>query len=232
MLTLPDCWAMMLRERVLRSTSDVLPQQGRPMEAKGSESSGQVRSVTPPSGRQCWGLPGRSVVRHRMTADKDFKQLVRTYARSHRTSYASARQRLLASTRAPETGAPREDPSMKFTTIAPVLRTFDTDKATEFYVDYLGMSVDWEHRFEPHLPLYRQVSRGDLVLHLTEHHGDSTPGAVVYIYMVGIRDLHEELAAKSSVGHNNPGLEAADGRTEFSVVDPFGNRLRFGERTS
>ena len=121
---------------------------------------------------------------------------------------------------------------MKFTRVVPVLRTFDTDKATEFYVDYLGMSVDWEHRFEPGLPLYRQVSRADLVLHLTEHHGDSTPGAVVYVYMTGVRELHAELAERSAVGGNRPGLETADGRTEVTVIDPFGNRLRFGERTT
>ncbi|MEX1009318.1 MAG: glyoxalase superfamily protein [Acidimicrobiia bacterium] len=161
-----------------------------------------------------------------MTADKDFKQLVRARARKQRTSYASARQRLLATATAP---ASREDPSMKFTSVVPILRTFDTDRATEFYVDYLGMTVDWEHRFEPDLPLYRQVSRGDLVLHLTEHQGDSTPGSVVYIYMTGVRDLHAELSEKFSVGRNKPGLESADGRTEFAVVDPFGNRLRFGE---
>lgn len=118
---------------------------------------------------------------------------------------------------------------MKFTRVVPVLRTFDTDKATEFYVDYLGMTVDWEHRFEPDLPLYRQVSRGDLVLHLTEHHGDSTPGSVVYIYVTDVRALHAELSERASVGHNLPGLETSDGRTEFGVTDPFGNRLRFGE---
>lgn len=118
---------------------------------------------------------------------------------------------------------------MQFTRVVPVLRTFDTDKATAFYVDYLGMSVDWEHRFEPGLPLYRQVSRADLVLHLTEHHGDSTPGSVVYVYMTGVRELHAELSERASVGHIKPGLHHSDGRTEFEVIDPFGSRLRFGE---
>lgn len=118
---------------------------------------------------------------------------------------------------------------MSFTRVVPVLRTFDTDKATEFYVDYLGMTIDWEHRFEPGLPLYRQVSRGELLLHLSEHHGDSTPGSVVYIYMTDVRGFHAELSEKFSVGHNKTGLTSMDGRTEFSVTDPFGNRLRFGE---
>jgi len=119
---------------------------------------------------------------------------------------------------------------MKFTSVVPILRTFDTDKATQFYVDYLGMTVDWEHRFGDDFPLYRQVSRGDLVLHLTEHHGDSTPGSAVYVRMTGVRELHAELMSRWTVGQNKPGLEEQDwASVEFSVIDPFGNKLRFGE---
>jgi hypothetical protein len=33
------------------------------------------------------------------------------------------------------------------------------------------------HRFAPDLPLYMQVSRDGSVLHLSEHHGDCSPGA-------------------------------------------------------
>ena len=29
----------------------------------------------------------------------------------------------------------------------PILRMFDEAKAKEFYVDFLGFAVDWEHRF-------------------------------------------------------------------------------------
>jgi len=40
----------------------------------------------------------------------------------------------------------------------PILRIFDVAKAKEFYLDYLGLRADREHRFEPGLPLYMQVS--------------------------------------------------------------------------
>jgi len=60
---------------------------------------------------------------------------------------------------------------MKLGQTTPILRIFDEAKAKEFYVDFLGFKVDWEHRFEPGLPLYLQVSRGDCVLHLSEHSG-------------------------------------------------------------
>ncbi len=59
---------------------------------------------------------------------------------------------------------------MSFGKTTPILRIFDEAKAREFYLDFLGFSLDWEHRFEADFPLYMQVSRGECVLHLTEHH--------------------------------------------------------------
>lgn len=46
-------------------------------------------------------------------------------------------------------------------------------------------------------PLYSQVSRGSLVLHLSEHHGDGTPGTHVFIWMKGIEEFHQELSEKN-----------------------------------
>jgi hypothetical protein len=54
--------------------------------------------------------------------------------------------------------------ALSFGRITPILRSFDEAKAREFYLDWLGFTVDWEHRFEPELPLYQQVSRSGLVL--------------------------------------------------------------------
>lgn len=36
---------------------------------------------------------------------------------------------------------------MILSTTIPILRIFDEAKAKEFYVAFLGFSVDWEHRF-------------------------------------------------------------------------------------
>ena len=57
--------------------------------------------------------------------------------------------------------------------VIPVLRIFDLAKAKEFYLDWLGFTIDWEHRFTKNFPLYMQISLEDIVLHLTEHYGDS-----------------------------------------------------------
>ena len=55
--------------------------------------------------------------------------------------------------------------SMRTLQVIPILRIFSVEKAREFYLDYAGFHLDWEHRFEPTAPLYMQVSRDGLVLH-------------------------------------------------------------------
>ena len=111
----------------------------------------------------------------------------------------------------------------------PILRSFDEKKAREFYVAYAGFAVDWEHRFEPGMPLYMQVSRGDLVLHVSEHHGDATPGSCVFIEMSGLRAFHAELQAKDYPNLRS-GLENLPWGLSMSLTDPFGNKLRFNDR--
>jgi catechol 2,3-dioxygenase-like lactoylglutathione lyase family enzyme len=111
--------------------------------------------------------------------------------------------------------------------ITPILRSFDEAKAREFYVDYLGFTIDWEHRFEANFPLYLQVSRDGCVLHLTEHHGDCSPGAAIRIACDDVDAYHAELATKD-YKYAKPGVESPPwGGREMSIKDPFGNRLTF-----
>jgi len=119
--------------------------------------------------------------------------------------------------------------AFEFQRVVPVLRIFSVEKAKEFYVDYLGFTVDWEHRYEENLPLYMQVSRGNLALHLSEHHGDGSPGSNIRVEMTGVEELHREIAAKN-YRYFRPGLELTPWKTrEVGVIDPFGNRIRFNE---
>ena len=128
----------------------------------------------------------------------------------------------------------RHDDTMTFVVdrVVPILRIFDRAKAHEFYVDYLGCSVDWTHQFAGQGPTYTQVSRDGLVLHLSEHHGDGAPGQAIYVAATGVRDLHAELAAKD-YPFLNPGIGASPGREDGACLclhDPFGNTLRLDER--
>lgn len=110
----------------------------------------------------------------------------------------------------------------------PVIRIFSEEKAREFYLDFLGFEVEWEHRFEENFPLYMQVRRSDLVLHLSEHHGDATPGSTIFVRMEGIDALHAELQQKN-YRFGKPGIETLPWGRMLQTTDPFGNRIRFTE---
>ncbi len=108
----------------------------------------------------------------------------------------------------------------------PILRTFPGDEARRFYVDFLGFTVDWEHRFEPGMPLYQQVSRAGCVLHLSEHHGDATPGSAVRIEIPDAQRLQRQLL-ESPVYPLRIGLDRQPWGDDLAVPDPFGNRIIF-----
>lgn len=117
-----------------------------------------------------------------------------------------------------------------FKTIAPILRIFDVEKAKDFYLGFLGFTLDWGHRFGKTAPLYAQVSRAGLTLHLSEHHGDGSPGSAVFVYMNGIQAYHEELASRQ-YSYMKPGIEELPWGKMMTVVDPFSNSIRFCEQT-
>lgn len=115
----------------------------------------------------------------------------------------------------------------KLTSVTPILRIFEDNKAKEFYLSFLEFQLDWEHRFEEGAPLYMQVSRDQTVLHLSEHHGDCCPGSAIRIQTENIAAFHERLLSKN-YAYAKPGLETTPwGTLEVSVTDPFGNRLIF-----
>jgi hypothetical protein len=134
-------------------------------------------------------------------------------------------------TLAAEIGSTGGTEAISFRRAIPILRIFSEEKAREFYLDYLGFSIDWEHRFEPGMPLYMQIHRSDLILHLSEHHGDGTPGSTLFLEMTGIAEFHAELAAKS-YKFARPGLERQSYGITLTVGDGFGNNLRFCERNA
>jgi hypothetical protein len=119
--------------------------------------------------------------------------------------------------------------SLSFGPTVPILRMFDVATAKRFYVDYLGCTLDWQYG-EGDGPIYMQVSRGDLVLHLSSNHDDGAPCNAVLIETRGVEALHRELHGKD-YPFFNPGLgPAPGGGREMELIDPSSNRLRFFER--
>jgi uncharacterized glyoxalase superfamily protein PhnB len=116
---------------------------------------------------------------------------------------------------------------MAFGAPTPVLRIFDETKAKEFYCEFLGFGIDWEHRFGENFPLYMQVSSGACRLHLSEHHGDSAPGMTIRIEASDVDELASALRAKN-YKYAKPGVEATPwGSRETQLSDPFGTKLIF-----
>ncbi len=109
----------------------------------------------------------------------------------------------------------------------PIFRIFDEARTREFYLDFLGFSIDFEHRFAADMPLYMGVFRSGLELHLSEHHGDGVPGGRVRVLVNDVEALHSELAAKN-YKFARPGITDQEwGFRELQVGDPFGNHLIF-----
>ena len=110
----------------------------------------------------------------------------------------------------------------------PTFRIRDYKKAMDFYLEFLGFAIDWEHRFSPSEPVYMQVSKNGLVLHLSENERFPT-GSVVFVETKGIEDYHREISGKGST-YAVPGVAATPwGTKQMEIEDPFGNLLRFNE---
>ena len=51
------------------------------------------------------------------------------------------------------------DPTANMRPPTPIFRIFDEAKAHEFYLDYLGLIILFEHRFADTMPLYVAIGR-------------------------------------------------------------------------
>ena len=118
---------------------------------------------------------------------------------------------------------------MKLGHAIPRLRSFDGAKAKEFYVDFLGFTVTYEHRFGENFPLYMEVRRDACIIILSEHHGDACPGAGLLITVEDIMKLRDELRSKD-YKYSKPEVDQTEwGSYEMGIKDPFGNSRTFQE---
>lgn len=116
---------------------------------------------------------------------------------------------------------------MKFGACVPILRLYDEGKSKDFYLGFLGFTLDFEHRFEPNTPLYAGLSLGEARIHLSEHHGDAAPGSSVRIPVDDIDGYHAQITAKP-YKYYRPGIELMPwGLREMKIIDPAFNRVIF-----
>ena len=101
--------------------------------------------------------------------------------------------------------------------VIPVLRVADAMRAVEWY-RRLGFRTQWEHRFEPGMPLFVSIARGRVRLYLSEHTGDARPDTLIHL---NVRDI-DAVSAEFGIPVDEHGLA---GR-QCDLEDPDGNRLR------
>ncbi len=110
----------------------------------------------------------------------------------------------------------------------PTFRILDYKKATDFYIDGLGFNIDWEHRFGPKEPVYMQISRNGLTLHLSENKRFDA-GVIVFVDCKELNEFYSDVnSRKSDIELSKP--EKTNWQTiQMEIEDPFGNLLRFNE---
>lgn len=110
----------------------------------------------------------------------------------------------------------------------PILHIGSYEEAKDYYLDWLGFQIDWEFRLEPSFPVYMRISRGDLVLHLSERKGDNPAGVMCHVDVDDSDALMGEWTARRP--DLIPEVEIAPWNAKhISLRDPFGNTLGINE---
>ena len=109
----------------------------------------------------------------------------------------------------------------------PILKVKDAATSIRFYCDLLGFHEDWIHRFEEDFPAYASVSRDPLILHLSEHEGDGTQNADLFVHVLDVDSVYEEFTANGLLT-NPPVSEPEIGLRQFEFDDPDGHHISFG----
>ena len=102
------------------------------------------------------------------------------------------------------------------TEVVPIMRVADADAAVRWH-GRLGITKQWEHRFDPDCPAFVSIARGGARLFLSEHRGDAQPDTLVGLYVSDVDAVVAEFG--------RPDGETPYG-CEFELRDPDGNRLR------
>ena len=107
----------------------------------------------------------------------------------------------------------------------PTFRILEYAKSKEFYIDALGFDMDWGHRFGLNEPVYMQISRNGLTLHLSENKRFET-GTIVFVDCNALIELYNELSNRKA-NIELPQPKRTNWKTiQIEIEDPFGNLLR------
>lgn len=113
----------------------------------------------------------------------------------------------------------------------PTFGISDYQNAIDFYIGLLGFNIDWEHRFGQTDPVYLQISKNGLTLHLSENKRFQK-NVIVFVETKKLFEFHRQLQDKIP-NDKLPDIIQTNWQTlQLEITDPFGNLLRFNENIS
>jgi len=111
--------------------------------------------------------------------------------------------------------------------VIPALRITDYERSKAYYIQTLGFTVEWEHRFEPYFPVFMSIVRDGMRIYLSQHKGDCQVGGLVHFMIPDVDAWHAEFQSKGAVVCDAPNDDL--GFRNMTIRDPDGNQLRFME---
>ena len=111
--------------------------------------------------------------------------------------------------------------------VIPTLRMTNYARSRGFYVERLGFTVEWEHRFGPNMPVFLSLSRDGMQIYLSEHSGDCEVGGLVHFLIPDVDAWHAEFQQRGATVAEAPNDDL--GFRNMTIRDPDGNQLRFME---
>ena len=115
---------------------------------------------------------------------------------------------------------------VQFHSVSPFLATEDLPTTLAFYLDRLGFSLAWEWGEPTELAA---VCRDEVELTLASR-ADTKPGGIsrLYLHIDGVDSYHAQLQS-AGVAITVAIADRPYGMRDFSVTDPAGNVLCFGQ---
>lgn len=113
--------------------------------------------------------------------------------------------------------------------VFPTLRITDEARARLFYLEGLGFTLDWEHRFGPEYPIFMQVSKEGLAIRLSGHEGDGSVGGNAHLEVADVDSWYDAAVARGVTTDRAP-ADQPWGLRDVRFRDPDGNQLVVGTR--
>ena len=121
--------------------------------------------------------------------------------------------------------------------IEPFIKSSDIKASLNFYTRILDFEVVQAPDPDPKLILskYAFLKREGGYIHISQHEGDGVFGNVIYVRVKDLREIYNVFSNNGLKVQKISGITMEPqtqtwGMEEFSVADPDGNRITFGQR--